>query len=136
RFIEGTRGGRPAGHVMAVSPLSEPDALMRGHSSMLAPLIIDLLIASLLFLLAGWVSDALRASAHDGQSCLDSERPTGRTPMSRPRRPRPCDDGDGTWGARPVRRRQPPGRLPSYPLSIGRLLPHGPEPRMCHDSVA
>jgi hypothetical protein len=35
---------------------------------MLAPLTFDLRVASLLFLLAGWASNAFRASRLDGQS--------------------------------------------------------------------
>jgi hypothetical protein len=50
----------------ATAMLSEPDALLRGNKSMLAPLMIDLLIASLLFLLVGWASDILlHTSTHE-----------------------------------------------------------------------
>jgi hypothetical protein len=103
---------------------------------MLAPLISELLIVSLLFLLVGWASDALRASMHDSQGYLDSEGTTASKRMSRPRQLRPHDDHVATWTSRPVGRHQHPGQLPSYRLAIGRLLPHGPEPRRCHDSVS
>jgi hypothetical protein len=73
---------------------------------MLAPLIFDMLIASLLLLLVGWASDALRASTHDGR--------------------------DATRTVRPVWRHQPPGRLPSFRLSIGQLHRQAPEPQSCH----
>ena len=77
---------------------------------MLAPLIIDLLIASLLFLLVGWISDILHASTHERPNYLDSEGTIGWDQMSRPRKPLPYDDPDATWRARPVRRHQPLGR--------------------------
>jgi hypothetical protein len=38
---------------------------------MLAPLIINLLIVSLLLLLIGWMSDILHASAHDGPTYVN-----------------------------------------------------------------
>jgi hypothetical protein len=44
---------------------------------MLAPLIIDPLIASLLLLAVGWVIDILHASTHDHQGCLNSTGPIG-----------------------------------------------------------
>jgi hypothetical protein len=44
---------------------------------MLARLIIDPLIASLLLLAVGWAIDILHASTHDRQSCLESTGPIG-----------------------------------------------------------
>jgi hypothetical protein len=99
---------------------------------MLAPLIFDMLIASLLIVLVGWASDALRACTHGGQSYLAFEGSTARNRASRPRRPLPHNDHDAARTARHLRRHQPPGRLPSYRLSIRRLLPQAPEPRVCH----
>lgn len=69
---------------------------------MLAPLIIDSLIASLLLLLVGGISDILRASTHDGPNYLNSAGPIGWDQMLRPRKPLPHDDPDATWRARPV----------------------------------
>jgi hypothetical protein len=103
---------------------------------MLAPLIVELLIASLLFLLVGWISDILHASTHDDLSCLNSAGTIGWDQMRRLRKPLPYDNPDATWRARPVGRHRPPERPQSYPLSIGRLRPHGPEPRKCHDSAS
>ena len=57
---------------------------------MLAPLIFELLVVALLMLLVGWVSDAARASAHDGQRNLDSAGPHGWNRMSRPWNPLPA----------------------------------------------
>jgi hypothetical protein len=99
---------------------------------MLAPLIFDMLFASLLLLLVGWASDALRASTHASPGYVHSEGPPARNRMSRPRQSLPHDGRDATRTARPVWRHQPSGRLPSYWLSIGRLHPQAPEPQRCH----
>jgi hypothetical protein len=79
---------------------------------MLASLVIDLLIASLLFLLFGWIGDVLQASTSDGRICLDFDGPTTWNRINRPRRPLPYDDPGATGRPRPVRRHQLPGRLP------------------------
>jgi hypothetical protein len=57
--------------------LSEPKALTKGNNPMLAPLIIDPLIASLLLLAVGWANDILHASTHDRQGWLNSTGPIG-----------------------------------------------------------
>jgi hypothetical protein len=59
---------------------------------MLAPMIFELLIASLLFLLAGWATDTLRANWHDGSSCVNCEGTIGWERVKRPRNP--LRDGD------------------------------------------
>ena len=56
---------------------------------MLAPLISDLLIASLLILLIGWATDALRASTHDGRT---SDRPSIVRLLRHGPEPRRCHD--------------------------------------------
>ena len=56
---------------------------------MLAPLIIELLIASLLLLLAGWISDILHASTHERPNYLNSTGAIGWDQISRPRKPLP-----------------------------------------------
>jgi hypothetical protein len=63
---------------------SEPNALTKGNNPMLAPLIIDPLIASLLLLAVGWVIDILHASTHDRQGCLESTGPIGWKQINRP----------------------------------------------------
>lgn len=68
---------------------------------MLTPFFIDLLVGCLLLIVAGWVSDKIRAGRRD----LESVRPTGWNRMSRPRKRWSFDDPDATWTARPVRRR-------------------------------
>jgi hypothetical protein len=67
---------------------------------MLAPFFIDMLVGCLLLILAGWVSDEIRAGRRD----VESMRPPGWNQMSRPRKPWQSDDPDATWIARPVRR--------------------------------
>ena len=52
---------------------------------MLAPLIVDPLIASLILLAVGWVSDILHASKHGHQSCLNATGPIGWNQISCPR---------------------------------------------------
>ena len=44
---------------------------------MLAPLIVDLLMGTLLLLLVGWATDAFRASMHDVQGDVNPEAPGG-----------------------------------------------------------
>jgi len=59
---------------------------------MLAPLIIELLIASLLFLLGGWIIDTVHASTHVGPVYLHF---VGWLP---PSEKRPSDHGTGASG--------------------------------------
>jgi len=66
---------------------------------MLASLIIDLLIASLLCLLFGWIGDILHASTRDGRICLEFDGPTAWDRMSRSRIPLPYDP-NATWRPR------------------------------------
>jgi hypothetical protein len=99
---------------------------------MLAPLIFDMLFASLVLLLFGWASDAFRASTHAGHSYLHSNGPSARDRMTRPRQALPHDGREATRTAEPVWRHQPPARLASYGRSIERLLSQAPEPQKCH----
>lgn len=94
---------------------------------MLATLISNLLIVSLLFIVIGWASDAIRAIAYRGRNYLNSEGTAAWGEMSGPRRPVHYVDTDATGRARSVQRHQPDGRLPLDRLSIGRLLPYGTE---------
>ncbi|HKI18928.1 MAG TPA: hypothetical protein VKA15_13665 [Isosphaeraceae bacterium] len=79
---------------------------------MLAPLIIELLIVSLLFLLIGWFSDILHASTHDGPSYLNAQGTIGWNQIGRPRKPLPSDNPDATRRARPGWRHRPLRRSP------------------------
>jgi hypothetical protein len=81
---------------------------------MLAPFVFNLLIGSLLLLLAGWASDTIRAGMQGGQTQLNPELAGSWSQMSRPRTRRVYDDPDATWTAPPVRRHQAPGRLASH----------------------
>jgi hypothetical protein len=103
---------------MGTATLSEPYAPMRGNNSMLASLIIELLITSLLFLLIGWISDIFRASRHEHPNYHSSEGTAGWNQMSRPRKPLLHDDPDAMWRPRLVRRNRPRRGSPWYPLSI------------------
>jgi len=96
---------------------------------MLAPLIIESLLASLLLLFVGWIIDLVHASTHGGPSSLNLERAIGWHPISRSAKPLPSEEPDARWRARPVGRHRPLGRRLWHPLSIGRLRPHKPELR-------
>jgi hypothetical protein len=85
---------------------------------MLAPLIAKMLIASLLFLLAGWLSDIVHAHTEKRPNYLDLEGTIGWDEMSRPRKSLPRHDPDATRRARPVRRHRPLGRLPWHRVSF------------------
>ena len=52
------------------SILSKSDVLPGGDTTMLAPILLDLLIGCSLMLLAGWAGEALRAGARCGQRNL------------------------------------------------------------------
>ena len=77
---------------------------------MLAPLIVDLLMGTLLLLLVGWAIDAFRASIHDVPGDVNPEAPGGWNRMSRLGRPSSAQQPDVTGTARPVGRHRLPGR--------------------------
>ena len=77
---------------------------------MLAPLIVDLLLGTLLLLLVGWATDAVRASMHDGPGDANPEAPGGWNRMNRPRRPSTARHPNAKGTARPVRRHRLSGR--------------------------
>jgi hypothetical protein len=70
---------------------------------MFTQLIIELLIASLLLLLAGWANDVLHASTHEGPSYLNRNEFIDWDQIRRSRKPLRYADPDSTWCARPVR---------------------------------
>jgi hypothetical protein len=74
---------------------------------MLATLIIELLIASALFLLVGWIHDVIRSGTHELSNCLNSEGTIGWEQMRRPRKPLMYDDAHATRTARTIRRHRP-----------------------------
>ncbi len=67
---------------------------------MLAPFFIDMLVGCLLLILAGWVSDEIRAGRRD----VESMRPPGWNQMSRPRNLGHLTTPTRHGSARPVRR--------------------------------
>jgi hypothetical protein len=75
---------------------------------MLAPLIVDLLMGTLLLLLVGWATDAFRASMHDVPGDVNPEAPGGLEPDKPPRRPSSAQHPDATGTARPVGRHRLP----------------------------
>jgi hypothetical protein len=87
-LLKGQGADGPRRHVTATKKLPEPNALLKGNKPMLAPLIVDPLIASLLLLAVAWVIDILHASTHDRQSCLNSTGPIGWNQKSCPLRKR------------------------------------------------
>jgi hypothetical protein len=94
---------------------------------MLAPMIVDVLIVSLLLLALGWVGDVLRARSLNGRRSLNCEGTVGCNLMSHPRTPLLLDHPDATQAARQVRPPRRFRRLPSHKLSIGRFRPHAPD---------
>jgi hypothetical protein len=88
---------------------------------MLAPMIFELLIVSMLFLLVGWATDAVRASWHGSPSYLNSEGTIGWQQMSRPRNPLRHDNPEVTRRAQTVLPRRDTERLPLHALSDGGL---------------
>jgi hypothetical protein len=94
---------------------------------MLAPMIFNVLVFSLLLLALGWVSDVLRARSHNGRRSLNCEGTIGCNLMSHPRTSLLLDHPDATQTARRVRPPRRFRRLPSQKLSIGRFRPHGPD---------
>jgi hypothetical protein len=94
---------------------------------MLAPMIVDVLVLSLLLLALGWVSDVVRARSRNGRRFLDSEGTVDCNLMSHSLIPLLIDHPDAARTARRVRPPQRFGRLPSDKLSFGRVRPHGPD---------
>jgi hypothetical protein len=64
---------------------------------MLAPLIVELLIASLLFLLIGWAIDFIHASTRGSSPRLQSDVPIDSYHVRRLRKPLRDDDPEATW---------------------------------------
>jgi hypothetical protein len=77
---------------------------------MLAPLIVDLLMGTLLLLLVGWAIDTFRTSMHDVPGDVNPEAPEGWNRMSRPGRPFTAQRPDAKGTTRPVGRHRLPGR--------------------------
>ena len=88
---------------------------------MLAPLVIELLVVSLLLLLTAWIRDTVHASTHERANCLHCDGTLGWGHIKRPRKTPPLDDDPrATRRARRVRRHRPLGRTPQHALSIRR----------------
>jgi hypothetical protein len=102
-------------------------ALLKGHDAMLAPMIFNVLVFSLLLLALGWVSDVVRARSHNGRRSLNCEGIVGCNLMSHPRTSLLLEHLDATPTARRVRPLRRFRRLPSHKLSIGRLRQHAPD---------
>jgi hypothetical protein len=94
---------------------------------MLAPMIANVLVFSLLLLALAWVTDVLRARSHNGQRSLNCDGTVGCNLTSHPRTSLLLDHPDATQIARQVRPTRRFRRLPSHKLSIGRFRPHGPD---------
>jgi hypothetical protein len=94
---------------------------------MLAPMIFNVLVFSLLLLAFGWVSDILRARSHNARRSLSCEGTVGCNLISPPRTSLLLDHLDATQTARRVRPPRRFRRLPSHKLSIGRFRPHAPD---------
>jgi hypothetical protein len=74
---------------------------------MLAPMIVNVLVFSLLMLALGWVSDVVRARSHNGRRFFNCEGTVDCNLMSRSLIPLLIDHPDATRTARQVR---PPQR--------------------------
>jgi hypothetical protein len=94
---------------------------------MLAPMIVNVLIVSLLLLVLGWVSDVLRARSQNDRRSLNGEGAVGCNLMSHPHASLLLDHPDAMQTARRARSPRRFRRLPSPKLAIGRLHPHGPD---------
>jgi hypothetical protein len=94
---------------------------------MLAPMIVNVLVFSLLMLALGWVSDVLRAKSHYFRRSLTCEGTIGCNLMGHRCISLLIDEPDATRTVRRVRPRKHFGRLPLDKLSIGRVHPHGPD---------
>jgi hypothetical protein len=69
---------------------------------MLAPIIIELLIASLLFLLIGWAIDFIHASTRGSPRQLQSDVPIDSHHVRRLRKPLRDEGPEATWIAGPA----------------------------------
>ena len=69
---------------------------------MLAPLIVNLLIASLTILFAGWLGDILRSSTHGSPKYAGQNKVIGWAQLPRPSSPLPYSDPASTWRPRSV----------------------------------
>jgi hypothetical protein len=106
---------------------------------MLAPLIVDLLMGTLLLLLVGWATNAFRASMPDGPGDANPEALGGRNRMSRPRRPSITQHPDAKGTVRPVRQHRHSGRPRTShefdPEPAGTSTHSGPRPGWTGDEA-
>jgi hypothetical protein len=98
---------------------------------MLAPFILELLIASGLLILVGWTSEAVSAGMRDGHDCPYSELEQGwhaRMPVRTTGR---YFDAGATWTSGLVPAVTTPGRLASCTTAAVWSVPRRPERRQC-----
>jgi hypothetical protein len=103
---------------------------------MLAPFILELLIASGLLILVGWTTEAVSASMRNGHGCPDSVLQNGWHAASPVRTTRRYVDSGATWTSGLVPAVTSPRRLASWTTPAVGPVPRRPERRQCRETYS